>query len=157
MSKPPPRDWDKELAEIDKLIAKTPARAPQASGPPAKAAPGAQPARSGGQAAPGPAPARAMGSVGGTWLKVGLGVALGAGMTQWPYPNTCGLGLFIYLGALGMVVVAGGWAARATWRRRIGLAHIIATGVVFWGLALLSRELLPRMGYASEVLPWVCR
>jgi hypothetical protein len=156
MTGTPPRDWDKELAEIDKLIGKSPPNA--ASAVPAVQGRSAGPRAAGTQpvAQAGKTPARS-GSVAGAWFRVGLGVVLGAAITQWPYPNACGVGLFVYMGTLGVVMFTGGWAAVSTWRKRIGLAHIAATGVIFWGLALLVRVLLPRLGYASEQLPWFCQ
>ena len=156
MTGTPPRDWDKELAEIDKLIGKSPpktsASVPVAQG--GRGGVGAAGAKPVAQAAKSPMRPH---SVAGAWFRVGLGVVLGAAMTQWPYPNACGLGLFVYMGALGVVMFTGGWAAVSTWRKRIGLAHIAATGVMFWGLALLVRVLLPRLGYASEHLTWFCQ
>lgn len=151
MSGPPPRDWDKELADIDKLIGKPPVKTSGTVGPPVK---GGSPKA---VAVPaGKSPQRRE-SVVGAWLRVGLGVGLGAAVTQWPYPNQCGLGLFVYLGTLGVVMFTGGWAARSTWKKRIGVAHIAAMGVMFWGLALIVSVLLPRLGYASEQLTWLCQ
>jgi hypothetical protein len=144
-----PRDWDKELADIDKVIAKMPAQS-QA------------PAKSGG--APGPAPVshQIAAPSGGklafftTWLRVGLGLALAVGITQWPYASACGLNLIVYLGAIGVVIIAGLWSSISSWRRRMGLAHTLSLLVLLWGLILGAREILPRSGYARHVRTWSC-
>ena len=139
----PPRDWEKELAAIDKAIAKMPAQ-PQAGQTPA-------PARN-------PAVVSAPGKRGsfGTWLRVLLGVTLAGAMTQWPYTNRCGVSLFVYFGAAGVVVLAGLWGSVSSWRRRLGLAHVLSALVLLWGLALVAAVVLPRMGYAREPLTWFC-
>lgn len=144
-----PRDWDKELAAIDKVIA----RAPAGAAPPVPAASGggSAPARSG-------AAAPAGGRLGTftTWLRVLLGLALAVGMTQWPYPNACGLNLAVYLGAIATVVTAGLWSSVSSWRRRLGLAHTLSLLVLLWGFVLAAREVLPRIGYARHARTWSC-
>ena len=145
MSADKARDWDKELADIDKIIAQT---------PPGMLAPGAG----------APAPARGAppaGPVGkqrswSTWLRVLLGAALAAGMTQWPYFHGCGPALFIYLGAIGVVVLSGGWGAVSSWNRRLGLAHVVSLLVVLWGCILAAGVILPRIGYAKSASTWWC-
>ena len=143
----PGRDWDKELAEIDKVMAKAPAVPPS---PPVRAS--ASPAPS---AAPSAPPARA-GSALATWMKVLLGVVLAGAMTQWPYQANCGTPLFLYTGAAAMVPIAGAWAGLATWRRRMGFAHLLALGVIAAGAVLLAQIVLPRIGYAKVVATWWC-
>jgi hypothetical protein len=148
-----PRDWDKEMAEIDKVIAKAPAPTQV----PAKAGGGQAPAprQSGG---PAPVPPASRKAAFGTWLKVLLGAVLGAAMTQWPYANACGVGLFLYLGAAGVVVVAGLWGALSSWNRRLGLAHVLSLLVTLWGLTLVTAVALPRLGYVQVRPPatWFC-
>ncbi|MFZ5623449.1 MAG: hypothetical protein ACOY71_03325, partial [Gemmatimonadota bacterium] len=99
-----PRDWDKELAEIDKLLGQQPAPgapADKAVGPAARpSAPGS------GQRALPPARAGAKEAI-GTWFRVVLGVLLAGAVWIWPYPNHCGLNLYLYLGAAVLVVVTG--------------------------------------------------
>ncbi len=141
-----PRDWDKELAEIDKLMANQPAARPAPAGskaPPAKPV-AATPAVTPGKPA------------WGTWLRVLLGVLAGAALTQWPYARQCGLGLMLYLGAVGVVTLAGLWGALAAWRKRMGLAHTIALLVTLWGLILAAAVVLPRTGYARQTASWLC-
>ncbi len=148
-----PRDWDKELADIDKLIG---------SGPPALPAARQPGGRTVGQPAPPAGPtARPPGFPPGgggwrSWAKAGLGVLLAAAMTQWPYEHRCGLGAVLYLGAAGMVVLAGLWGAVSSWRRRSVGAHVISVGVILAGLALVALEVAPRIGYAKAELPWMC-
>lgn len=143
---PADRDWDKELAEIDKVMARSPAP----SGPaPLPAAPGQAPRALA-------APAGGRKAVLWTWLEVILGGLLAAGMTQWPYANGCGISLFLYLGAAGLVVIAGLGGALSSWRRRMGLAHTLALLVMLSGLVLVAHEVLPRVGYARQALTWLC-
>jgi hypothetical protein len=138
------RDWDKELAEIDKVIAKGPA---PGSGVPA------------GPAGRSPAPARDRGgrlASFTTWLRVLLGLLLAVGMTQWPYPNACGLNLAVYLGAITAVIVTGVWSSISSWQRRLGLAHTLSLLVFLWGVILAAREVLPRIGYTRHARTWTC-
>lgn len=144
------RDWDKELAAIDKVMAKAPAApAKQTALPPGS---GAAPVRS--QAEPVMAVGRKAALF--TWVRVLLAVAVAAGMTQWPYLHDCGTSLFLYLGAIGGVVLAGLWSSVTSWQRRMGLAHSIALLVTLWGLFLAAQAVLPRIGYARAVAHWWC-
>ena len=148
-----PRDWDKELAQIDKLIAGS----GQAS-PPAAAGPGPAPAAP--RRAPAPASAPAAGGRGSglfTWVRLLLGLAVGIGITQWPYERGCGVLLFGYLAAVGGVIVAGLWSAVSSWRTRSRVAHVLSVALVFWGAVLGAREVLPRVGYAKTSATWLCR
>jgi hypothetical protein len=148
-----PRDWDKEMAEIDKVIAKAPAPVP------AKAGGGGQaPAPRQQASGPAPAPPSSGKAAFGTWIKVLLGAVLAGAMTQWPYANACGIGLFIYLGAAGVVVIAGVWGALSSWNRRMGFAHVVSLLVALWGIGLVTAVALPRMGYVNVRPPvtWFC-
>lgn len=147
----PNRDWDKEMAEIDKIIAKQPVSAP---GKPIPA--GAGPAAPAGRAAL-PAPVRSGRTVMTAWVRVALGVAVAVGVTQWPYAHTCGMLLYAYLAAAGGVVLAGLWGAVTSWHRRMGLAHIISLLVTIWGAALLAQTVLDRSNYARHPGVWVCK
>ena len=142
------RDWDKELAAIDKVIDRQPA----GGGAPVAARGSAAPA---GRAAAGPVPGGRFAPL-ATWLRVGLGLLLAVGITQWPYPNACGFNLAVYLGAIGTVVLAGLWSSISSWRRRMGLAHTLSLAVLLWGLFLAAREVLPRVGYAKAARTWTC-
>jgi hypothetical protein len=144
-----PRDWDKELADIDKAIARMPAPA---------AAPAA--ASAGVTSAPAPArvppPAATRRETTTTWLRVLLAALLAAALPYWPYARGCGLWLDLYLGAAAMVVVAGVWASISAWQRRRARAHVVALLIVFWGVGLLAAEVLPRVGYARHAARWTC-
>lgn len=144
-----PRDWDRELARIDKVMASVPAQAPVKSG------------GGGGGGAPAGRPAAPVAVVSRkavffTWLRVLLAVLVAGAMTQWPYSHDCGVNLFLYLGAVGGVVTAGLWSGVTSWQRRLGLAHTIALLVTLWGLVLAAAQVLPRIGYARHIAQWWC-
>jgi hypothetical protein len=144
-----PRDWDREMAEIDKVIAKgggvgpAPVPAPRAAG--AAPAPGGS----------GLAVSRKQALT--TWIRALLGILLVGGILQWPYAHRCGLGLVLYLGASGTVVVAGLWTMIVSWRRRQGWAHTVGLLTLLAGLGLVAMAVLPRLGYAKVTLPWLCQ
>ena len=152
-----PRDWDKELAEIDKLIEANPA-VPA----PVPAKKGAVPARASAAAPSGPAPqggrlAAMRFSTTMTWVRLALALVLGVAMTQWPYTHGCGMPLYGYLAAVGGVIVASFWSMVSSWKSRSGFAHGLSIILLFWGSALAAREVLPRIGYAKEAATWECR
>jgi hypothetical protein len=92
----------------------------------------------------------------GAWGRVLLALALGTMMAGWPYLHSCGLPLAGYLGAVGTVIVSGGWAAVASWRYRAALAHTVSLLILFYGIVLGAAELLPRTGYAAARASWQC-
>ena len=149
------RDWDKEMAEVDRLLNKLPHADPHLQGgsPPS----GKRPRLS-------DTPTVPMGRVAGsgsggqlsTWARVILGLLIGIGMTQWPYSHGCGLRLIFYLCGVLAVITAGLWSSVSSWRRRLGFAHILSQGLIIWGLVLAAREVLPRVGYAKVEGPWLC-
>lgn len=151
------RDWDREMREVDKLLAKLPEADPylRGSGAPAPPRAGAP-----GSAAASVSPGAGAGAIAvgrlGTWARVGLGLLIGIGMTQWPYTHGCGLKLWFYLIGVGAVLVAGVWSSISSWRRRLGVAHLLSQGLVIWGLVLAAREVLPRVGYAKIAATWFC-
>ncbi len=145
-------DWDKEMAEVDKLLAKLPSHDPLLAGAAPTVKRPAVPAGAHGGAGMG-----AEGTRLGTWLRVGLGLVLAAGITTWPYSHGCGVRLIFYLIAVGTLVVTGVWSGLSSWKRRLGLAHLVSLGLVAWGLALAARSVLPRMGYAKTDATWLCR
>lgn len=140
-----PRDWDKELAKIDRVVAK------QSSSPPPVAPGGTSPP----PVAPAPAAARGR-SVALTWFWVVLGLALAIALPIWPYEKSCGLRLMFFLGAIAITTVAGVVAALASWAHRRGLAHVLSLLIVGWAGVLAAREVLPRIGYAKQSSTWVC-
>jgi hypothetical protein len=145
-------EWDKKLAEVDRVISKLPAKSAPAGPAPAAKQPGS-PAAAPRAAAP---PARAAGGPLSVWIRVGLTAILAVALTQWPFAMACGLGLYGYLAAVGLVIGSSLWGAVSTWRRRLPKAHILALLSFLGGLTLLALEVLPRVGYATHVLAWTC-
>ncbi len=151
------RDWDKEMAEVDRLLKKLPAADPTlgrpSGGEPTVRKPAAAPASrwSDGTAAP-----SARERV-GTWAKVALGllVAIGVAPGVWPYSHGCGLRLIFYLLGVTTVIAAGLWASISSWKRRLGVAHVVSQILIVWGILLMTREVLPRLGPKAEAL-WLC-
>lgn len=150
-----PRDWDKELAEIDKLMAQPQAQVPAKTGAGAPAP--ARPSGGGAPQAPAAAPVASRKAIFATWLKVLLAAVAAGAMTQWPYAHACGLGLFLYLGASAVIALSGVTGAISSWKRRIGLAHVVSLLVLLWGLWLAAAVVLPRIGYAKETATWFCQ
>ena len=139
-----PRNWDRELADIDKVIAK-------GSVP---AAGGSVPAgRGSGVPAGTPVPRR---SVALTWFWVLLAVALAAALPLWPYQRSCGLQLMFFMGATGVTALIGLLGALASWASRRGFAHVLSLAVILWSAVIGLREVLPRVGYAKIVRTWTC-
>src|SRR5262249_2819120 len=149
------RDWDKELAKVDKQLASLSDEQLLGAAP---AAPVALPKDAGRKvaksqpaptmstsAAPGPTKTSAFGVYG----RLGLAMLVGAAMYIWTYPAQCGVGLAGYLAAVGVVIAGGLWASVWTWRHRAGKAHTLSLLVVMWGLILGATQILPRTGYAK--------
>jgi len=145
----PPRDWDKELAKIDRAMAEPP-RPPAPAGPPGRPVASAPAGRA--------LPASAAGgrARAATWFRVLLTVALAVALPLWPYARACGSGLWLYLGAVAVTGLSGMWAAFSAWHRRQGLAHLLALLAVAWAVVLGAREVLPRTGYARTGSAWTC-
>jgi small-conductance mechanosensitive channel len=146
-----PRDWDRELADIDKAIAKM----PTPPGPPAGVA----------RSAATPAASPATGPAGmavrrrdraATWLWIVLGLALGVALPLWPYAAACGTGLFGYLAVIAMLIISAVLALRTSWRARQGRANALAVVLLVWGLCLAAMAVLPRIGYARASATWMC-
>jgi hypothetical protein len=92
----------------------------------------------------------------GVWVRVLLGLGLGAMMGGWPYLRTCGAPLAGYLAAVVIVILSGWWAASSAWKYRAGLAHIVSLIILFYGIVLAGAEVLPRTGYAVDHANWGC-
>jgi hypothetical protein len=146
----PARDWDAELKKIDRTLESVADEA-------------LLPAKS----APTPA-ARAQAvevqrktTTLGVMARLVLSVALGVGMIFWPYSARCGVGLFGYLAATGVVMAAGVWTSIWTWRHRSSRGHILSLLLILWGGILAATEVLPRIGYATPTADhpatWVCQ
>ena len=145
------RDWDREMREVDKLLAKLPEADPTLGRgvPTVPVAP-----RAGGSPTVQTGAARGRAWV-TTWMRVGLGLALGIGMLAWPYAHACGLKLVFYLIGATAVTVAGVWSALTSWKRRLGIAHTLSIVLIIWGLAIAGRQLLPRV-YGKSPDPFFC-
>ena len=159
------RDWDKELAKVDKqlaslsdeqLLGSAPAPAPVAKG-------GKEVIRAPSRAAnvDTPAPAAKGTSAFGVYARLTLAVLVAGAMMIWPYPSKCGLGLVGYLAAVGVVVAGGLWSSVWTWRHRAAKSHTVSLLVLTWGLVLGAIEILPRTGYAkpdaNHPATWMCQ
>ena len=77
---------------------------------------------------------------------VTLGILLSVSMPFWPYPKTYLVGILAYLFAIALVMIAGVWSAKLTWDGRLGGAHALSLGVVFWAIVLVAAETLPPVG-----------
>jgi len=155
------RDWDKELAKVDKQLASLSDDA-LLGPPPTTGAKGAAPAR----ATKGEPISRAASEPRATsswavYARLTLSVLVGLAMLLWPYPARCGIGLAGYLAAVLIVTASGVWSSVWTWRHRASKAHTLSLLLILWGLFLGSLEVLPRIGYARPNLAhpatWVCQ
>lgn len=145
-----PRDWDKELAEIDKLMAQPAAKAsepPRAAAPAGGPGTGLSPRAAGGAATVRPV----------TLFAVALLGPLGAGaLAIWPYGKACSLPLLAYLVGVLAVFGASVWAMRLAWRARRGGVMLLGLATMLAALMLAALEVLPRIGYAKVAMEWVC-
>lgn len=143
------RNWDKELAKIDRRLENVSDAAlfpAPREGSPAAAAEVAEKRRT-------------TSSV-GVFFRLLLSLAAGIMMIFWPAEGRCGLELAGYLAASVLVAVSGVWSAVWTWRHRAGRAHTVALLLVVWGIALAAAEILPRIGYAIPTpgrTTWSCQ
>jgi hypothetical protein len=134
-----PRNWDKELADIDKAIARQPApTAPAAGTTAARVAP----------------PPRRFVAL--TWFWTALALILAIALPLWPNDKSCGLRLVFYLGAAGIALLMGVLGALSSWSYRRGLAHLVSLLAIIWAGVMAAREILPRAGYARHELNWSC-
>lgn len=145
----PPRDWDKEMAEIDKAMERsgTPPADQRDVGllPPGRTA-----------GAPAPRVGARPQSVAVTWFWTGLAVTLAVALPLWPYDRGCGLRLGFFLGATAITLLAAFLGALASWANRRGIAHVLSLLVLVWAGVIAAREMLPRTGYARESRTWLC-
>jgi hypothetical protein len=134
-----PRDWEREMADIDRAIAK---QQPAAPGPVQTRPP-----------APSPGQRR---FVALTWFWTGLALLLGIALLLWPYDKNCGIRLVFFLGAGALAFLAGIIGALTSWAHHRGLAHLLSLFVIVWAGIMVVREVLPRAGYARESRDWTC-
>jgi hypothetical protein len=133
-----PKDWDKELADIDRAIAKQPSPAP----PPVPGGPPVTPTQ--------------RRFVALTWFWTGLALLLALGLVIWPYDKLCGIRLSFFLFAAGLALLMGVLGALSSWSYRRALAHVLSLVVIAWAAVVIAREVLPRVGYAKQELTWTC-
>lgn len=132
-----PRDWDREMANIDRAIARqTPASAAPVPGSP----PVTPPRR----------------LVALTWFWAGLAVLLAVALLLWPYDKDCGIRLVFFLGAGVLALLAGVIGALTSWAHHRGLAHLASLLVIVSVGVMVMRQILPRVGYAREARDWTC-
>jgi len=160
----PDRNWDKELAKVDKQLASLSDEALLQPAGGAKAEAGR-----GGKGSMGRAPAALSPDTGdvttgfpwGMYARLTLSVLLGAGMVVWPYQYRCGLGLAGYLAAVVVVITSGVWSSIWTWRHRASRSHTLSLLIILWGLILGSIVVLPKVGYAKpdaqHPAGWACQ
>ena len=147
------RDWDREMREVDKLLAKLPEADPTLG----RGHPTARSSHSGTPTVR-MIPAGGPRSVAATWGRLGLGLLLGVGMLVWPYSHVCGAKLLFYGVGVFTLIVAGVWSAAASWRHRQGFGHLVSILLIFLGLILALGVVLPRTGYPGprERAVWFC-
>jgi hypothetical protein len=166
------RDWDKELAEIDRRLSSIPDEPPEQ-----RPAPAAPPAGRGSVPVPPPssvagAPARRLGNPADamgrrSWktqaallLRLAFGAAVVAALIYWPYPARCGVGLGYYLALVGVLALAGVATSVASWRHRAPFVHLLGLVMLAAAGVLGARELLPKVGYAlpsvEHPASWSC-
>ncbi len=144
-----PRDWDRELADVDRAIAK------QGSAGPGGALPAGPAPATRVPIVPSAHPVRKR-SVALTWFWVALAVALGVALAVWPYQRGCGLQLSFFLGAAAVTAIIARLGALASWSHRRGFAHVLSLLVILWVGFVALREVLPRVGYAKVSRNWMC-
>ena len=146
------KDWDKEMAKIDKQL--------ESISDDALIAPATTTGAKSAVEKERVAEVKRTTSTLGVFARLVLVVALGIGMLAWPYSARCGPGLFAYLFASVMVVIGGAWAAIWTWRHRSAQAHVLSLLLIVWGIVLATIEILPRVGYAAPTAAhpatWMC-
>ncbi|MHB0948308.1 MAG: hypothetical protein ACYC3Q_04400 [Gemmatimonadaceae bacterium] len=165
------RDWEKELAKIDRQIKSLPEDVPATPvasrpvsppvSPPARLPSGSPPAARGSDASAGAATKGGPATTTlGVLARLVLATALGVGVLFWPYASRCGPGLAGYLVAVSAVAIGGAWSAVWSWRHRAAKAHLLSLLLVLWGLSLAAIEVLPRVGYAKADPTrsmWICQ
>ena len=161
------RDWEKELAAIDRQLASIPDEAlvpkPQAAPPATGARP--QPVPAAARPAPGPVivetPKRRWRAIVGLLVRLAIGLAAVAAVVLWPYDARCGAGLAGYLAVVAVIGLAGLWTSVAAWRHRAAFFHVLGLALMVTSGVFAAREVLPRVGYAMPTMEhpaiWVCR
>ena len=173
------RDWDRELAELDRRLASVPdTPAPAAATPPARGtavpttstatspdanrrANATAPAASGRTIGnPAPAGRRSWRAQFALLFRLALGIAVVAALIYWPYSARCGIELGYYLGLVATLAIVGLITSTSAWRHRSSVVHILGLVMLAGAIALAARELLPKVGYAIPSMAhpagWSC-
>ena len=90
------------------------------------------------------------------WARFFVVATLAAAILWWPYGRSCGFGLVLYLAATTMIIVGGVWVVACTWILRMARTHVLAMLITLWGAALITAQVLPRVGYAADNATWLC-
>ena len=130
-----PRDWDKELADIDRAAVK------QTESPPGRPVPTAPPAKR---------------FVALSWFWALLAILLAVALVVWPYDRSCGIRLIFFLGASLLALLAGVVGGFTSWAHRQGIPFFLSLLVVLWAGVMAARDILPRVGYARQSMEWTC-
>lgn len=151
------RDWEKELAAIDRQIASVPDVPVDESVPQHGPSAAARADLVTGMPSVRPA------SPGRRWMlyvRLLVALALAVGIVFWPYGTRCGLELGTYLAGVGLIAATGVWSAVWSWRHRAPRSHIVSLLIVLWALGLASWQTLPRVGLAIPTMErpaiWSC-
>jgi hypothetical protein len=163
----PDRDWEKELADIDRRLGSMP---PEGDAPP----PGPAPSKGRVASAPPPivrAPAAAPTSAplarrhwkatAGLLVRLLVTAALLACVVIWPYETRCGPWLAGYLTTIGLTALAALWTSIASWRHRGAIVHVLSLCMLVTAGLYAGLEVLPRVGYAmpnpAHPAMWACK
>jgi hypothetical protein len=157
----PERDWEKELAEIDRRISTAPEE-PRGVAVPGGKAPATAPRAGAGQ---GPtvvtAPRRTWKTTAALLFRLVLAAVLVACIVVWPYDTRCGIGLAAYVATIAVAGLASLWTSVAAWRHRSAALHVLGLSLLLASGVYAAREVLPRVGYAlpDPLHPtiWVCQ
>ena len=91
-----------------------------------------------------------------SWGWVALALVLGACLSQWPYPRSCGYPLYGYFAVVVLLPVVAVRAFTASWIDRRAVAHAVALLMVLGGVAYGAEVVLPRVNYARADASWRC-
>ncbi|HEY0779606.1 MAG TPA: hypothetical protein VGD56_16680 [Gemmatirosa sp.] len=170
------RDWDRELADLDRRLASVPdTPAPGAAATPAlpasdvarrgavpapPAGPPAAPTTARALGVPAPAGRRSWRAQFALLLRIALGIAVVAALIYWPYTSRCGLELSYYLGLVAILGIVGLITSTSAWRHRAAFVHLLGLAMLGGAITLAAREVLPKVGYAIPSLAhpatWSC-
>ena len=91
-----------------------------------------------------------------SWGWVAMAMILCVGLTQWPYPRSCGFPLYGYLSVVVLLPALAVRAVVISWTDRRAIAHGFAFLMAFGGAVFVAEAVLPRVGYARSAASWSC-